>query len=113
MKAFNKQEFNILCALALGWVQEDNGFKNGDLFTPTSYLKFDTNWSDLMLVKERICTLDSVEEFNVLCENGKFSATILPAHRGAFSIIYVSHKRTELAATCEAIWMFFLKTKLK
>jgi hypothetical protein len=122
-KEFNKEEYNKLCAEFLGGIEyipkpwyyfpryqrhwffpnrlEPNRFNS-------KMLKFDTDWNWIMEVKTKICTLNSIDEFNTCYDsvsNG-FFCVISPSHNNTFNLFQTPILLTEKEAVVQAIWIF-------
>jgi len=107
MKMKSKTDFNKLCAEFLGWEFDNNGncyFPNEDfpflerLAYTLDSMRFDDNWNWIMFLKNKICNLTIVDEFNIQYDSVAkgHNGNILPAYTNTFKSIYSNVYKTEL-----------------
>lgn len=112
-------EYNRLCAKFLGGVYHSDMTRywfhlpvdwNDDFAPTTEELKFHSDWNWIHEVKEKICQLSIVDEFNTQYDSvGKgFYCSILPAYKNTFDAIYTDMLKTEKEAVVQAINQFLI-----
>jgi hypothetical protein len=114
LKPYNEQEFNRLCAEFLGWKQNSNKTtfyvdkNDGRHIYEMHDLKFHSDWNWIMEVKNKICQLNLIDEFNTSYDSVSkgWHCQILPAYKNSFNSFYGAIVSTEKEAVVQAIWQF-------
>lgn len=72
--------------------------------------KFNSDWNWIMVIKEKICQLNIVDEFNTQYDSVAkgFICSILPSYRDTFDSIYTKVCETEKQAVVGAINQFLI-----
>jgi hypothetical protein len=114
MKPYNEQEYNQLCVDFIELkCHEPSGywtlptFMDGDGWTMND-MKFHSDWNWIMEVKNKICQLNLIDEFNTSYDSVAkgWHCQLLPAYKNSFSSFYSKIVSTEKEATIQAIWEF-------
>ena len=114
-------EYNKRCAEFLGMhisVDPADGYDTGTWYKPSdiegevipSPVLFHSDWNWIMEVKEKICQLDIIDEFNTLYDSVAkgYHCVLLPTYKNTFDGFYTKVINTEKEAVVKAINQFLI-----